>query len=47
MRDFFGDVGAGPNAGVWEATPVDRPQFRAKYAAQRIAAAKAAEAVGS
>jgi chlorophyllide a reductase subunit Y len=47
MRDFFEGVGTGSSAGVWETTPVDRPQFRAKYAAQRIAAAKAAEAVGS
>ena len=46
MKSFFGDVGAGPNAGVWETTPVDRPEFKAKFAAKRIAAAKAEEAVG-
>jgi chlorophyllide a reductase subunit Y len=46
MKAFFGDVGAGPNAGVWETTPVDRPEFKAKFAAKRIAAAKAEEAVG-
>ncbi|HEX8402715.1 MAG TPA: chlorophyllide a reductase subunit Y [Allosphingosinicella sp.] len=47
MRDFFGDAGTGPNTGIWQDQPVDRPQFRAKYAAKRIAAAKAEEAVGS
>lgn len=47
MTEFFDGVGAGPSAGVWQDQPADRPQFRAKYAAQRIAAAKAAEAVGS
>ncbi len=34
MRDFFGDAGAGPNAGVWEAAngvPQDRPEFREHY----------------
>ncbi|WP_294091058.1 chlorophyllide a reductase subunit Y [Sphingomonas sp.] len=46
MRDFFDGVGAGANAGVWETTPVDRPEFKAKFAAKRIAAAKAEEAVG-
>lgn len=47
MKDFFGGVGEGATAGVWEDTPVDRPEFRARYAARRIAAAKAEEAVGS
>ncbi|UUL83054.1 chlorophyllide a reductase subunit Y [Sphingomonas qomolangmaensis] len=46
MTAFFEGVGAGPSAGVWETTPVDRPDFKAKFAARRIAAAKAAEAVG-
>ncbi len=31
MRDFFDGVGSGHAAGVWEDTPVDRPDFRAKY----------------
>jgi chlorophyllide a reductase subunit Y len=31
MKEFFGDVGAGNNAGVWEALPVDRPEFREHY----------------
>jgi chlorophyllide a reductase subunit Y len=47
MRAFFEGVGEGATAGVWEETPRDRPQFRAKYAARRIAAAKAEEAVGT
>ncbi len=47
MRAFFDGVGDGATAGVWTETPVDRPDFKAKYAAQRIAAAKAAEAVGT
>ena len=46
MTAFFEGVGAGPSAGVWEDTPRDRPEFKAKYAARRIAAAKAEEAVG-
>jgi chlorophyllide a reductase subunit Y len=47
MRQFFEGVGHEATAGVWEAQPVDRPEFKAKYAARRIAAAKAAEAIGS
>jgi chlorophyllide a reductase subunit Y len=47
MTEFFEGVGEGVTAGVWQDQPVDRPQFRAKYAAKRIAAAKAEEAVGS
>lgn len=46
MRDFFDGVGDGATAGVWEDTPVDRPDFKAKFAARRIAAAKAQEAIG-
>jgi len=47
MTAFFDGVGTGATAGVWEDTPVDRPEFKAKYAAKRIAAAKAEESVGS
>jgi 3,8-divinyl chlorophyllide a/chlorophyllide a reductase subunit Y len=47
MRDFFEGVGQGPTAGVWEDTPVDRPEFQAKFAARRLAAAKAEESVGT
>ncbi len=46
MSAFFDGVGAGATAGVWDDTPVDRPEFKAKYAAKRIAAAKAEESVG-
>ncbi len=46
MTAFFDGVGAGASAGVWEKTPVERPEFKAKLAAKRIAAAKAEEAVG-
>ena len=46
MTAFFEGVGAGPSAGVWDKQPVDRPEFKAKFAAKRIAAAKAEEAVG-
>ena len=47
MTEFFEGVGQGPNAGVWQSDPVDRPAFKARYAAKRIAMAKAEEAVGS
>ena len=47
MRDFFEGVGEGDTAGVWDDTPMDRPKFKKKFAAQNIAARKAAEAVGS
>jgi chlorophyllide a reductase subunit Y len=50
MTEFFEGVGAGPTAGVWEAgrePPADRPAFKARFAAARIAAAKAQEAVGT
>ncbi|MCA3562490.1 MAG: chlorophyllide a reductase subunit Y [Aestuariivirga sp.] len=47
MRDFFNGVGEGHAAGVWEETPVDRPDFRKKYAGMLAAKAKAEEAVGT
>jgi 3,8-divinyl chlorophyllide a/chlorophyllide a reductase subunit Y len=47
MTAFFEGVGTGATAGVWEDTPVDRPEFKAKYAAKRIAAAKAEEHIGT
>ncbi len=31
MKSFFGDVGSGFAAGVWEDVPVDRPEFREHY----------------
>jgi chlorophyllide a reductase subunit Y len=30
MKSFFGDVGAGHAAGVWEGVPLDRPEFKAE-----------------
>jgi 3,8-divinyl chlorophyllide a/chlorophyllide a reductase subunit Y len=47
MHAFFEGVGTGQNAGIWQDTPRDRPEFKAKYAAKRIAAAKAEEAIGA
>jgi 3,8-divinyl chlorophyllide a/chlorophyllide a reductase subunit Y len=31
MKAFFDGIGEGANAGVWEAVPVDRPEFREHY----------------
>jgi chlorophyllide a reductase subunit Y len=36
MREFFGDVGAGDRAGVWEGVPQERPEFRAETRRQVI-----------
>jgi 3,8-divinyl chlorophyllide a/chlorophyllide a reductase subunit Y len=36
MREFFGDVGSGDQAGVWEEPPVPRPEFRAETKRQVI-----------
>ncbi len=47
MAEFFGEAGQGDAAGIWEDTPVDRPKFKKKFAAQTAAAVKAAEAVGT
>jgi chlorophyllide a reductase subunit Y len=46
MRAFFADVGSGHAAGVWQDTPVDRPDYRDRYRRQlekQSAARKAAE----
>ena len=40
MKEFFGDVGEGYAAGVWEDTPKDVPAYREKYRKQIEAAAK-------
>jgi chlorophyllide a reductase subunit Y len=40
MLEFFGDVGAGDNAGVWEEMPRPRPEFRERYRKQMEALAK-------
>jgi chlorophyllide a reductase subunit Y len=34
MKSFFGDVGEGFKAGVWEDTPIDRPEFKKKQRAK-------------
>jgi 3,8-divinyl chlorophyllide a/chlorophyllide a reductase subunit Y len=47
MTAFFEGVGREDSAGVWQDRPVSRPEFKAKYAARRIAAAKAEESVGT
>ncbi|MDG5749060.1 chlorophyllide a reductase subunit Y [Qipengyuania sp. XHP0207] len=47
MAEFFGDAGEGDKAGIWDDTPMDRPKFKKKFAAQTAAAIKAAEAVGT
>jgi chlorophyllide a reductase subunit Y len=40
MKEFFGDVGEGYAAGVWEDTPRDNVAFREKYKKQIEAQAK-------
>ena len=47
MAEFFGEAGTGDAAGIWQDTPMDRPNFKKKFAAQTLAAIKAAEAVGT
>jgi 3,8-divinyl chlorophyllide a/chlorophyllide a reductase subunit Y len=44
MREFFGDVGQGANAGVWEEVPTDRPEFREHYKRHLAKLAKARKA---
>ena len=47
MQAFFEGVGTGHTTGIWEKQPLDRPEFRAKYAAKMTAMAKAEEAIGA
>jgi chlorophyllide a reductase subunit Y len=47
MTAFFEGVGAGHAAGVWEDQPVDRPEFKARYAKTMAAARAKEEAVGA
>ena len=47
MSAFFEGVGQGHATGVWEDTPVDRPEFKAKFARQTAAARASEEAVGT
>ena len=48
MKAFFGEVGEGANAGVWESVPVDRPEFRAltRRRVQKALAQRKAEEMG-
>jgi chlorophyllide a reductase subunit Y len=47
MSAFFEGVGVGHAAGVWETTPEDRPEFKARYAKTMAAARKSEESVGT
>jgi chlorophyllide a reductase subunit Y len=47
MSAFFDGVGSGHAAGVWEDTPVERPEFKARYAKTMAASRAAEEAVGT
>ncbi len=47
MTSFFEGVGTGHTTGVWEDTPVDRPEFKARYAKTMAASRAALEAVGT
>ncbi len=47
MSAFFEGVGVGHAAGVWEDTPVDRPEFKARYAKTAAAMRAQEEAVGT
>lgn len=46
MTAFFDGVGTGDTSGIWEDTPVPRPEFKAKFAKKLAATAKSKEAVG-
>jgi 3,8-divinyl chlorophyllide a/chlorophyllide a reductase subunit Y len=47
MSNFFEGVGSGHAAGIWRDVPVDRPEFKKKYAGMLAAKAKAEESVGT
>jgi len=47
MTAFFEGVGTGHAAGVWEDQPIDRPEFKARYAKTMAAARAKEEAVGA
>jgi chlorophyllide a reductase subunit Y len=47
MTAFFEGVGVGHAAGVWEEQPVDRPEFKARYAKTMAAQRAKEEAVGA
>ena len=49
MKDFFGSVGIGDEAGVWQDTPVMHPEFKAdmKRMAEKKKKKAKAEEMGS
>jgi 3,8-divinyl chlorophyllide a/chlorophyllide a reductase subunit Y len=47
MSDFFEGVGSGHTSGIWREVPVDRPEFKKKYAGMLAAKAKSEESVGT
>ena len=47
MQSFFDGVGTDENAGIWRDTPVDRPEFKKKYASRMAGLNKSEEAVGT
>jgi chlorophyllide a reductase subunit Y len=47
MKAFFAGVGEGVTAGVWQDTPVDHPEFKARYAKKMAKLRRDEEAVGS
>jgi len=47
MSAFFEGVGAGHAAGVWQETPADRPEFKARYAKTMASSRAQEEAVGT
>lgn len=47
MSAFFEGVGVGHAAGIWREVPVDRPEFKKKYAGMMAARAKSEESVGT
>lgn len=46
MTSFFEGVGIGDKTGIWQSEPVERPEFKARYAKQVEAMRKSEEAVG-
>jgi 3,8-divinyl chlorophyllide a/chlorophyllide a reductase subunit Y len=47
MSNFFEGVGSGHTAGIWREIPLDRPEFKKKFAGMLAARAKAEESVGT
>ncbi len=47
MSAFFEGVGSGHASGIWRDVPVDRPEFKKKYAGMLAAKAKSEESVGT